>query len=116
MKRAILVLACLTVVATAQTPEPDHAAFRARLKANAEAAAKLPETGVLSKGLRIAATLREAEAFMYGPDLEPRAKYPRALALYRKVIALDPANELAKESAETIVTIYESMGRSVPEA
>jgi hypothetical protein len=44
----------------------------------------------------------------------PRAKYPAALKDFRRALELDPANTEAKQSMDTIVAIYTSMGRPVP--
>jgi tetratricopeptide (TPR) repeat protein len=63
----------------------------------------------------IEATVKLATATMNAPELSPKEKYPKALKLYRLALQFDPENAEAKESSETIVEIYKSMGRPVPE-
>lgn len=52
---------------------------------------------------------------MMSPALEPKVKYRQALKIYREVLKIDPTNEVAKKESDLIVSIYESMGRPVPQ-
>ena len=61
------------------------------------------------------AMFQNAEYYMYTSPAPPNQKYPKALALYRQVLKLEPDNVRAKESAEIIEGIYRQMGRPVPE-
>ena len=54
-------------------------------------------------------------AIMMAPQLAPRTKYPLSLAVFKEVLAIDPENKEATEASQTIVEIYGSMGREVPE-
>jgi hypothetical protein len=45
---------------------------------------------------------------------KPMDKYPKALALYRVALSLDPDQPEAKANSEMIIGIYESLGRPVP--
>ncbi len=108
----------LAGLATASfAPQLDPALHRAELTSSQQRWERLAEShpkGRRTKAAWIAATVRLAEAYMYGADLAPKDKYRKALEFYRLALAADPANDLAKESATTIETIYESMGRPVP--
>lgn len=57
----------------------------------------------------------EAEKIMLDPALAPRDKYPKALAMFRDALKIDPDNALAKKSITLIEDIYKSMGRPVPQ-
>ncbi len=52
---------------------------------------------------------------MLDPDLPPREKYPKSLAMFRDALEIDPNNALAKQSIQLIEDIYTSMGRPVPD-
>lgn len=67
-----------------------------------------------AKGAYVDATVKLATATMLAPELPPNQKYREALRLYREALKLDPDNEEAKSSSQTIIDIYESMGRPVP--
>lgn len=60
------------------------------------------------------ATFENAQYYMYKSTLQPNQKYPKALALYREVVKLDPANSDAHESIDMIEGIYRQMGRPIP--
>lgn len=62
------------------------------------------------------AVFQNAQFYMYSSPLPPNQKYPKALAMYREVLRLDPSNEAAKQSIETIEAIYRSLNRPVPNA
>lgn len=49
-------------------------------------------------------------------DLPAREKYRPALVVYREVLEADPGNENATQNKDLIESIYESMGRPVPES
>ncbi|HZH98683.1 MAG TPA: hypothetical protein VEX38_06900 [Fimbriimonadaceae bacterium] len=55
-----------------------------------------------------------ANATMVSPALPPRAKYPKALRVYREVKKVDPKNAEADKWIKEIERIYTSMGRPVP--
>lgn len=61
------------------------------------------------------ATLENANYYMYTSPLPPNQKYPKALALYRDVVKLDPTNATAQESIQVIENIYRSLGKPIPE-
>jgi hypothetical protein len=76
---------------------------------------KSPNDAALKKQLADA-TFQNAQFYMYNSPLPPGQKYPKALALYRQTVKLDPSNELARESIDTIEGIYRSMNRPIPES
>lgn len=55
-----------------------------------------------------------ARTVMFAPSLAPKEKYPEALRVYREVLKADPKNREAKDSIQTIESIYASMGRPIP--
>lgn len=57
----------------------------------------------------------QAEKIMLDPALAPKEKYPKALGMFNDALAIDPDNELAKNSVKLIEDIYASMGRPVPQ-
>lgn len=59
---------------------------------------------------------KEGTTVMTDASKTPKEKYPAALELYRKALALDPDNEEAKSSKAMIESIYKSMGKPVPGA
>ncbi|MGE0002349.1 MAG: hypothetical protein AB7F50_07040 [Fimbriimonadaceae bacterium] len=64
---------------------------------------------------KVESTLDLANGYMYSPDLLPKDKYPSALKHYRATLKLYPTLIEAKQGADTIVSIYQGMGREVPE-
>ena len=63
-----------------------------------------------------AQTLAEdAQKIMLDPALPPREKYPKALAMFRNALKIDPGNALAKDGVKVIEDVYKSMGRPVPQ-
>ncbi|MCX7800893.1 MAG: hypothetical protein N2109_11190 [Fimbriimonadales bacterium] len=81
-------------------------------KAKATHIAK-PKDQKVKKGFVDAATLY-ARTVMFAPSLAPKEKYPEALRVYREVLKADPKNREAKDSIQTIESIYTSMGRPIP--
>ena len=63
----------------------------------------------------LTAAIEFGNAVMMAPELAPRTKYPHSLAVFKEVLALDPENEEAQTASQTIIDIYGSMGREVPE-
>lgn len=55
-----------------------------------------------------------ARTTMYANALAPKEKYPVALRVFREVLKADPKNEEARQSVDTIESIYTSMGRPIP--
>lgn len=76
---------------------------------------KNPSDAAAKKALADA-TFQNAQFYMYKSPLPPGQKYPKALALYREVLKLDPSNASAQESVEMIEGIYRQMGRPIPAA
>lgn len=68
-----------------------------------------------SKKALIEAGVAYADYRTFEANLPPKDKYGPALKVYREVLKLDPENKSAKEAHDTIVAIYEQMGRPVPE-
>ena len=83
----------------------------ARIKKAAEKA-KAPGASAADKKAAAAAYL--ARANVYWGAGQPRL-YKYALADFRQVLRYDPDNDEAKQKIDTIVGIYQSMGRPVPE-
>jgi hypothetical protein len=52
---------------------------------------------------------------MFEADLNPKEKYGPALKQYKKVLEADPTNKEALTNKEQIESIYESMGRPIPQ-
>lgn len=69
-----------------------------------------------AKSAYVAGLVAKANFFMFAKDLPPREKYPKALALYRKAVEVDPSNATAKAGVDQIEAIYTQMGREVPRA
>lgn len=67
-----------------------------------------------AKQAHIDTTVVYATAVMNDLKAKPMDKYPKALALYRAALQLDPENPEAKANSEMIIGIYESLGRPVP--
>ena len=83
----------------------------ARIK---EAAVKAKASGASAAEKKAAAEAYLARGNVYWNGGQPRL-YKYALADFKQVLKYDPANAEAKEKIETIVGIYQSMGRPVPE-
>ena len=89
----------------------DTAELDARIKKASEKA-KAPGASAADKKAAAAAYL--ARANVYWSAGQPRL-YKYALADFRQVLKYDPENDEAKQKIDTIVGIYQSMGRPVPE-
>jgi len=89
----------------------DTAELDARIKKAAEKA-KAPGASAADK--KAAADAYLARGNVYYSAGQPRL-YKYALADFRQVLKYDPENGEAKEKVDTIVSIYQSMGRPVPE-
>jgi len=74
--------------------------------------AKMERSG--NKKALAAAYTERGQARLNDDQATPRAKYPAALQDFRRALELDSANAEAKQSLDTIVAIYKSMGRPVP--
>ena len=89
----------------------DTAALDAKIE-KAEAKAKAQNAKQEDKLAAAAAYLERANIFM---NAGRPALYKYALRDYRRTLRYQPDNRQAQESANTIVSIYQSMGRPVPE-
>lgn len=103
-----------SAAANSSASEPtgiDTSALDAKIE-KAEAKAKAKNATQADKLAAAAAYLERADIFMNAgrPSL-----YKYALRDYRRTLRYQPDNKQAQESANTIVSIYQSMGRPVPE-
>jgi tetratricopeptide (TPR) repeat protein len=89
----------------------DTAELDARIK---KAADKAKAPGATAADKKAAADAYLARGNVYYSAGQPRL-YKYALADFRQVLKYDPENEEAKGKVDTIVSIYQSMGRPVPE-
>lgn len=127
---AIVSLGTVTAVAgpPAQTPSANPATEQAQrqelakirsaealYKRTKAAYTKNPQDAKAKKAY-IDATVSLGNVVMFSPALAPRQKYPRALALYREALKLDPKNKTALANKKTIEDIYRQMGRPIPTA
>ena len=55
-----------------------------------------------------------AQYFMYCSPEPPNRKYPMAYCLYSKVLEIEPDHEQARQSRDTIASIYESLSKPLP--
>jgi hypothetical protein len=83
----------------------------ARIK-SAAGKAKASDASAADKKAAAAAYLARGNVYWNGG--QPRL-YKYALADFKQVLRYDPANAEAKEKIDTIVGIYQGMGRPVPE-
>lgn len=67
------------------------------------------------KVARINGHLKYGKYLEYESSLPPREKYPSALRQYRVVLSLDANNTDAKNEASLIESIYNQMGRPIPQ-
>lgn len=96
------------------TPEISDANLEDLQEAYNEAKAAYEADEAESEGY-IASAVEYGMAVMYSDLLPPRTKYPLSLAVFKEVLVVDPENGEAAEASQTIVDIYGSMGREVPE-
>lgn len=89
-----------------ETPELDDRIQKAEAKAKA--------SGASSADKKAAADAYLARANMYRDAGNP-ALYKFALGDYRRALRYDPANAEAKAKMDEIVSIYQGMGRPVPD-
>lgn len=66
------------------------------------------------KGAYARATNNLASAVMVSPALDSKAKYPKALRLYREVLKVQPKNAEALKYRDLIESIYRSMNKPIP--
>jgi tetratricopeptide (TPR) repeat protein len=67
------------------------------------------------KQARADAHMKYGDYLMYDSPLPPHQKYPGALKQYRIVALLDPSNQQAKQNITMIESIYNQMGRPIPQ-
>jgi len=106
----------LSALAIAQKPNPDQLKLQRAEKAYSvtKLAWGKDKANKTKRKAYINATVSLGTIVMNSPILAPRAKYPRALSLYREALKLDPANKEAKANKAMIEDIYRSMGRPIP--
>lgn len=103
-----------STAANSSASEPtgiDTSALDAKIE-KAEAKAKAKDATQADKLAAAAAYLERADIFM---NAGRPALYKYALRDYRRTLHYQPGNKQAQDSAKTIVSIYQSMGRPVPE-
>lgn len=88
-------------------------AARAKVQST-EAALKNEPRNPARKRAYAAALTQLGYLTMNNRDAMPRQKYPEALGLFRKALAMDPKNKTARAHMKQIVAIYKKMGRPVP--
>jgi hypothetical protein len=89
----------------------DTAALDAKIE-KADAKAKAP--GATDADKRAAAAALVERGRMYYDAGQPRL-YKFALGDFRRALRYQPDNKEAREKMDTIVSIYQSMGRPVPD-
>lgn len=118
--RLVVASALLCSLAVAQAPantperEKRELARLERVYQTAKKEWQAAKSNATKRKAYIDATVRLGTASMNAITLEPRVKYPRALRLYREVLAIDPKNKEAKDNKKMIEDIYRSMGRPIP--
>jgi len=97
------------------SPEPAQgSAAPAKSVSDLEAKlARSPNDPKVKSALAVAYA-QQGEAIMMDASLPPRQKYPNALRLFRKALALNPKQPGAAEGREAIETIYKQMGMPIP--
>lgn len=94
-----------------EQPDIDTSALDAKIE-KAEAKAKAKNATQADKLAAAAAYLERANIFMNAGN--PKL-YKFALRDYRRTLRYEPDNKQAQDSANMIVSIYQSMGRPVPD-
>jgi hypothetical protein len=114
-RHILLAGAFLAALGAAQSAGPGRAEAEAAYKAAMAATPGAKKCKACVAWARLEAANTLATATMYDPELPARVKYREALRLYRQVLARLPDHPEARANTETIVGIYQSMGREVPE-
>ena len=96
---------------SSETSLIDTSALDANIR---KAAEKAKSSGASAADKKAAAAAYLARGNEYYSAGQPRL-YKYALADFREVLKYDPDNAEAKEKVDTIVSIYQSMGRPVPD-
>ena len=86
---------------------------KANLKA-AEALYKKTPNNAARKQAYAQALAHLGHSTMLDQSIPPRQRYPEALNLLRRALALDPKNKLALADRKQIEDVYKGMGRPVP--
>ena len=86
----------------------------ARASDAAEAKMKKAPKDPAAKKAFVDAAYKYGHAAEYGDKLPPTVRYRAALAMYRKVLAVDPKHAPSLAEKQQIETIYKSMGMPVP--
>lgn len=84
------------------------------LQSDTERRMKASPESAWAKQAHIDTTVAFGTTVMNDLTAKPMDKYPKALALYRVALSLDPDQPEAKANSEMIIGIYESLGRPVP--
>lgn len=84
------------------------------LQADTERRMNAAPTSAWAKTAHVDTTVAYGTTVMNDLTAKPMDKYPKALALYRAALELDPEQPEAKANSEMIIGIYESLGRPVP--
>ena len=84
------------------------------LQADTQRRMEVHPQGAWAKQAHIDTTVAFGTTVMNDLTAKPMDKYPKALALYRVALSLDPDQPEAKANSEMIIGIYESLGRPVP--
>ena len=100
-----------TADASSERALVDTKELDARIKAAAE---KTRAAGAGAADKKVAADAYLARGNVYWNGGNPKL-YKYALADFKQVLKYDPTNGEAREKIDTIVGIYQSMGRAVPE-
>lgn len=116
-KPAALALIALAFIAHAQVPNPDKVKLQKaeKLYSATKMAWTKDKNNVPKRKSYVKATVSLGTIVMTSPLLGPKAKYPRALKLYREALRLDPKNKEALQNKRMIEDIYRSMNRPIPQ-
>lgn len=95
------------------TPTLTVAQAKTNLK-TAEAQYKKAPKDAARKRAYAEALAQLGRSTMLDQSIPPRTRYPEALRLDRRALALDPKNKVALEDKKTIEGVYKQMGRPIP--
>lgn len=95
------------------TPTMTVAQAKANLK-SAEAQYKKTPKNVAKKNVYAEALAQLGRSTMLDQGIPPAKRYPEALTLYRRALALNPKNKIALADKKQIEDVYKQMGRPVP--